>query len=313
MRKRWDGSIQSHNAPIPWKVGVGYSNNTMYRCMITKIIYADDPANVTMNAQNPEVVYEAIILGGNEQGQLITNIRLGGFMAGDHNYWEFTLRPTSKDISKDALEHHDGDCVMVQFIQGHDNYPQIICMSNGIHASYGTKKADGPHSVREYNGLNEKIDNKGNLTVTRKGGKLTDGVFKENNIADVSYSLTESLFTVTTSQGVVFKVDGKNGNVSTVNGTTKVTMDGKSNNIKIVAGSTEIDIDGGSGKITLKGEMVDLGSSVSDFVTMFTALASAFNSHTHLVPQAPAGTLPSMPPMAPLLSTVGSQTVKVQS
>jgi hypothetical protein len=312
MKRRWDGSIQSHNAPTQSKVGVGYSDNTMYRCMITEILYSDDPNNVTKNAQNPEVVYSAVILGGLEQGQVISNIRLGGIMAGDYNYWVHTLRATSKDISKDALEKHDGDCVMVQFIQGHDSYPQIICMSNAQHSKYGTKKADGPQSVREYNGVMENIDNKGNITVTRKGGTLADGAFTAKDIADVSYSLTESAFTVTTSQGVTFKVDGKNGNVSTTNGTTKVTMDGKNNNIKIISGSTEVDIDGASGKITLKGEMVELGASVSDFVTMFTALASAFNSHTHLVPQAPAGTLPSQPPTAPLLSSVGSQTVKVQ-
>lgn len=295
MKRRWDGSIQSHNAPTLDKAGVGYDNNTMFRCMITKIIYADDPANVTMNAQNPEVVYEAVVLGGQDQGQMITNIRLGGFMAGDHAYWEITLRPTTKDLANDPLETHDGDCVMVQFIQGHDNYPKIIAASQSINAKYGTKKADGPNSVREYNGVNETIDNKGNLTVTRKGGTLTEGLFNENSVADISYSLTEGVFTVTTTQGVTFTVDGKNGN------------------IKIVAKETEIDIDGASGKIALKGQMVELGSSVSDFVTMFTALASAFNAHTHLVPQAPAGTLPSQPPSAPLLSTVGSQTVKVQS
>ena len=59
--------------------------------------------------------------------------------------------------------------------------------------------------------------------------------------------------------------------------------------------------------------MVDLGASVSDFVTKFTELASAFATHTHLYSPGPGGPTPTAPPMAPLLSTVGSQTVKVQS
>jgi hypothetical protein len=309
VRQRWNGSIQSSNTPTYDKTGLTREDYAMYRCLITDVLYVDDDKNISKNAKNPEVLYEVAILGGWASGQTLSFCRLAPY------FGERTLKATSKDISKDRLEEQDGDVVYVQFIQGHDAYPVIIGIAKQFSDATGAKKSDGPRSRDEYNGLETLIDNKGNFTQTMMGGKTDDGVFTagEDGIVIEEWKAEDEVVTRTYKSGLVVTEDGKNDKVDiTTSGGVQTTLDGKSNKITIKAGSSEIDIDGGSGKISIKGEMVELGSSVSDFVTMFTQLASAFGSHFHMAPQAPAGTLPTSPPTAPLLTSVGSQTVKVQ-
>lgn len=314
MKRRSNGSVQSTNTPVYNQPGAPQLDTSIYRCMVTGVTYADDSQNIGQNAQNPEVLYEVVILGGYKAGQTMSNCRLASWLGGDDNYSERTLTPTSKDISKSRLADHDGDVVYVQFIQGLDRYPVIIAAGKGLNNKIAATSSTGPRSIEEFNGLVQTIDNSGNWSVVRKGGTLADGRFKPNSSADVSLSLTKGKFTRTWSSGLSIAEDGSGDSVIiTTSGGVSATIDGKSQKISLKAGATEVLIDGNTGKISLKGEMIDLGSSVSDFVTMFTALATAFNSHTHMAPQAPTGILPTTPPMAPLLSTVGSQTVKVQS
>lgn len=76
-------------------------------------------------------------------------------------------------------------------------------------------------------------------------------------------------------------------------------------------------------KINLKGEKVDVGSAAAHpiplgdlFLQQLNKLIALYNSHTHQVPQAIAGILPSLPPQTPseiiVDKVVLSQTVKVQ-
>ena len=122
--------------------------------------------------------------------------------------------------------------------------------------------------------------------------------------------------TRTFKSGMKVEMDGKNDKiVATMNGGTTVTFDGKSNKITLDAGGTTIEIDGNSGKISLLGDFVDIGAAVSDFAVLFSELATAFNTHTHQFPYF-AGPSPSqgvtLPPVAPLLQTVASTTIKLQ-
>lgn len=315
MRQRWNGSIQSSNVPSYDREGVKRDDYGLYRCMVVDVLYVDDDKNISKNAKNPEVLYEVVILGGAASGQKLSYCRLASYLGGNLNVDERTLTKSSKDISKTKLSELDGDVVFVQFTQGHDAYPQIIGMAKGISNKIGAKKADGPRWLQEYNGVNRLIDNKGNLTVTLKGGTLTNGFFKNGDTSVITdlLSVTDEKFTRTFKSGLTVTEDGKNDQViiKTKGGVT-ATVNGKNNNVSLKAGSTEILIDGASGKISLKGAMIDLGSSVSDFVTMFTQLSTAFNQHTH---QYTDNGNPAMtqPPSAPLLTSVGSQTVKVQS
>lgn len=316
MKNRWNGSVQSSNTPTYSKEGIPRNDFGIYRCMIVDVLYTDDDQNISKNSKNPEVLYEVVIVGGYSSGQTLSYCRLASYLDGNSNYSERILKKTTKDISKVKLQDHDGDMVYVQFIQGHDAYPIIVGMARGITQKIGAKKADGPRFIESYNSFETNIDNKGNRTTTMKGGKTTNGEFTGGNSAIVTetWDAENQKVTRVYASGMTVTEDGKNDLVEIKNAGGVVTsLDGKGNKISIKAGSTEILIDGASGKISLKGEMVDLGASVADFVTQFTQLASAFASHFHMVPQAPSGVLPSQPPAAPLLSSVGSQTVKVQA
>ncbi len=333
MRQRWNGSIQSSNTPVYNNEGMSRSDYGMYRCMVIDVLYVDDSKNISKNSVNPEVLYEVVILGGAATGQTLSFCRLASWLGGNNNYAERTLTKTSKDISKAKLTDHDGDIVYVQFNQGHDAYPTIIALGKGLGNKIGASKADGPRSISQYNGLKNEIDNKGQWHQTMFSGEASNGKFtpgktaliKEDWLKDEKIvktfgsglTVTEDgkndKVTIKTAGGPEVTIDGKGQKATFKVGSAETTIDGQGNKISIKAGSTEIVVDGGSGKISLKGEMVDLGTSVSDFVTKFTELASAFASHFHMVPQAPGGILPSMPPAAPLLVSVGSQTVKVQS
>lgn len=325
MKRRWNGSKQSTNVPYFGAPGLSRSDFGMYRCMVTDVLYVDDTKNISKNSQNPEVLYQVVILGGSAAGQTLSNCRLAQYL----NYSERILTPTSKDITKDKLSQHDGDVVWVQFNQGHDGYPTIIGLGKGLSDKSGAKKADGPRFIETYNGYIRNVNNKGELIETLTMGKVTEGKFVPNKEPMITLEkLSTEQINTTFKTGLKITQDGKNdvitqkfaggmsatfdgkndkAEIKTAGGAT-TTIDGKSSKVTIKVGATEVTIDGNSGKITLKGEMIDLGSSVSDFVTLFTQLATAFATHTHI------GNMgaPTSPPMAPLLTSVGSQTVKVQ-
>lgn len=336
MRERFDGSLQSSNVPTIQNV-TGRDDNQMYRCMVIKVLFVDDRDNITTNADNPQVLYDVVILGGEAAGQVISNCRLSSILGGNNNYFERILRGSSKKLNKARLSEHDGDIVFVQFVQGHSGYPIIIAMDRGIKANYEAATAEDGQRIRwEFNGVFQEINKSGEYCIVRHGGNIVDGVFVPNE--EVSYSkcllknekVEERFFSGLKNDwdgkldlhtreykgGLKVTEDGKNDKVeiSTVGGAV-IEVDGKSGKITISKGSTVIELDSASDKISLKGGFVDLGSSVSDFAVLFTELLTTFNTHSHpFTDITPGGPVPSvtMPPLAPMLASVGSTTVKVQ-
>lgn len=331
MQRRWDNSVQSSNTPSYDQTGVMRDSYMMYRCLIIKVIFTDDAANISKNSKNPEVLYDAVILGGQAEGQILSNCRLATYLGGNDNYAARDLTATTKPLSKTRLADHDGDIVYVQFLQGHTGYPVIVGLAKGVADKFsGSKKADGPRFLEVYNGFTTNITNTGELIRSLKGGKTTDQRFvadKEDLIKEqwfktekivrtyksglvITENGKEDSVTITTKGGLEAKIDGKGDKASfTTKGGVTATFDGTGTKLTLKAKETEITIDGATGKITLNAEFIDLGASVADFVTQFTQLATAFNTHSHI------GNLgaPTSPPMAPLLSTVGSLTVKTQA
>lgn len=178
---RSDGSIESSNIP-----GFETSNqtvdNTIYRCMITRVRYVDDIVNVnlTNGTSNPQVTYDAIIIGGENEGRILTHLRdTTNGLGGDINYSERVLKAASKpiELSKGTpMSQNDGDIVYVAFINGDPLVPIII--GNGTQFldrdQTGAKKEESPRYNWEYNGIQHFISNEGEYTIIRKGGILDE-------------------------------------------------------------------------------------------------------------------------------------------
>ena len=335
-RSRFDGSYQSANTPTYQNIG-GYDDTSVYRCLVTAVKFVDSPDNITQKSPAPRVLYDCIVLGGFKAGQPINNCRVMTTVGNNFNYYEKILKPTSKKFPDERLSEHDGDIVFVQFIQGKSSFPVIIGVDNGIkpNKAFGAKKEDGLRELREFNGIYENIDKDGVHTFKRFGGEYNAETLEFTVAEEAEYTRTiekEEVVTETFKSGLTIKKDGMNDKITqtfksglvietdgtndkasvTTSGGVSMEVDGKGNKITLTAGSTVIEIDGASGKVSLKGDFVDIGASPTDFAVLFTSLLTAFNSHIHLVPQAPAGTLPSNPPTVPLLQTVGSTSVKIQ-
>lgn len=318
MRLRPDGSVQSGATPT-FQNTVERENNQLYRGMVIEVKYVDDTNNITQNAKNPEVLYDVVVLGGPQAGQVISNCRLSSDFGGNLNYYERVLKATTKKLNVDPLVNHDGDIVFVQFTQGHSGYPVITCCDGGTDTvgKIGASKSDGPRLRRQYNGVLEEINKDGEYIFLKKGGSFSDPEFVPNSeeLYKKVVSKDEKV-TETFKSGLTIEKDGAGDKVTmTTAGGAVIEVDGASGKITLTKDATVIELDGNSGKISLKGELIDLGASVTDFVTKFNELATAFNAHTHQVPVtggSSSGVYPSQPPAGPLLSIVGSQTVKVQ-
>lgn len=169
---REDGGFQSSNVPTNDN-SFNAKDHGLYRCLVTKVLYVNDPNNINFNAQNPEVLYECVILGGWRSGNIISNVKMSSLLGGDYNYEERILRPTSKKLHEVALSEQDGDVVYVQFLQGDPNYPVIVSLATGISdvRKTGSSSLTGPRKVEQYNGVLEHINKDGELFLTRKGGE----------------------------------------------------------------------------------------------------------------------------------------------
>ena len=323
-------AIASANTPTPLN-NFSRMDNNLYRCMVTRVCYVDDPMNVTTNAVNPQVLYELVVLGGFKEGQQITNARLASWLGGQYNYAERILRAASTPLNEMPLEEQDGDIVFVQFIQGDRLAPIIVGLGTQQLDGDGTgaRIADGMVWVEQFNGVETRIDKDGNYSVIRKGGEETDGVFVPNeteadftgqfNLTDEQLILKNDASTITLDKSSnTIVISNESGDGITINANSGAINIVNSGGIEINLTSSGLTIAGGSAatitadQISLNAGMVNVGEGASFKATIFENLKSAFESHVHQVPQATAGILPSQKPLQPLLPDVGSNSVRVK-
>ena len=325
--------LPSANSPTPSN-SFSRMDNNLYRCLITKVLYVDDMMNVTTNAVNPQIIYEAVILGGFMEGQAISNIRLASWLGGQYNYAERVLRAASRPTNEIPLAEQDGDIVFIQFIQGDQLAPIIIGLGTQPldGEATGAVREDGPLWVEQYNGVETKIDNEGNYSLLRKGGELEDGVFVPNEM-ETDYTGSINL----SSEQLILKndkntitLDKENDKISITNDAgVAIELDGSDNisiknsgGMEITITSSGISIKGGddvtveASSIKLNGGEVNVGEGASFKSTLFENLKEAFDQHTHLDQSTVVGMaslipMPTSAPLAPLLGAVGSGTVKV--
>jgi hypothetical protein len=289
--------------------------------MITEVLYVDDPSNISKNSQNPEVLYSAVILGGMEEGNVLSNCRLASWLGGNTNYSERTLVPTSKDLSKVRLSQHDGDIVYIEFNQGHDGYPVIIALAKGLSNKVAATKADGPRVLEEYNGLIRNINNKGELITTMKSGSVKDGRFvsqdsfliKEEWLSDEKVNLSfktglkithdgkNDISTTTYKNGLALTQNGKDDKTTVLfKGGLAITANGKDDVYTLVTKEgASIKIDGkndvihlkdkGTGALKITGEKVAMGAAsaelleqISQHLQQVITFANSEANHVHL-------------------------------
>ena len=273
MRIREDGSIQSSVTPTYQNVA-RTTDHAVYRCMVIKTIFVDDPSNITTNSTNPRVLYDCVVLGGFSAGQIISNCRLMSTLGGNYNFYERTLRASSKDISSTPLTECDGDIVLVQFVQGHTGYPVIVAADQGIStgSSLGAKAADAQILRWQYNGVRTEIDRSGNLTITRVGGSFDQdkGAFVPSSGSKLNVKFETDKMVVTTAAGLVMSIDGTSDSVNiTTKGGAKLKIDGSSGEISAQ--------DNGGGKLKIKDSKVGLGTSSNELVDLVKQLADALS------------------------------------
>lgn len=360
MRRRYDNSVQSNNTPTPQNMG-RKPDYKVYRCMVKKVLFTDNENNYTKNSQSPKVLYDVIVLGGFQEGQVIYNCFMLNPFGGNSGYSERVLKASTKDLNKVSLQEQDGDIVFVQFVQGDRRYPIIMGVDAGISPIVpGATSEDGSIARSEFNGISETIDNEGQYTMTRRGGTydpvtqvftptaedqdpnftakfelLADSVAIRDGLNLIRMTRETCLLelnlgegklvkqfdgknektTTTYESGMTVTEDGKNDEVQIVTaGGMTITVNGNSKVFTVVDGDVELKVDASAGQIDVKSEVVRLGSAVTDLATKFTALAHAFNSHSHTALVAggsSSGPHPTSVPLSPLTQSVGSKGVKV--
>lgn len=348
MKKyRWDYSAISANKAsssktVSAKVECDYG---IYKCLIIKVNYVDQTSNLTVD--NKQVTYDAIIVsGGPKEGLIIKNIKTVNTLGGQYNYSEKIFRAsrsfnTPNVTNKPRLINtQDGDIVYVAFVNGIVSHP--IILGGGV--SYldkdttGATTEIGPIFKTEYNGVLYSIDKNGQFSLVRKTGTYDADydafipsddsndfqaklVFEANKIliADPENSLlfeqAEQRITQVIGSDNLYKevIDGKNQKTTrTYKNGLKVEESGAGDFVRITTnGGTVVTINGSTGKVTISADQIDLGASITDLVTKFMELASAFNSHRHPYEE-DGDTKITQAPIGPLSMSIGSSTVRVQ-
>jgi len=261
--QRSDGSVESANTPTSSNSFQDNDSN-IYKVLLTKVYYSDDRKNISRGGQNPEVLYDGLILGGNSEGHALTNIRdASSLTGGKNNYAEHIYRTNTFPVTgtgKVDINKQDGDVVYVAYIQGKADYPIIVGRATGVldGDKTGALRADGPRRRWEYNGIFFEVNKNGEMTLTRKGGQFQakEGFFEPEEGGDkVTFSLTDSKLTATFAKTGITEVhDGIAQLVTlTFKSGLKVTIDGASDQVKIVtAGGTQTLVDGAADKATIE-------------------------------------------------------------
>jgi hypothetical protein len=200
-----DGSVISSSVPRTQKKEQEHRRMYgIYRGLILRSVYPDDPNNSTK--ERMEYVVKV-------RGQVYSNAINLREAGGIYNYKERIRKGVEKSASGQISESTfdellDGEHVFVAFLEGYGNAPIILGGSeHPQHAKY--KKpvlADGLFDVYEFNGVEIKIDNDGNYTITNTGKKDKDG-----NILNPD------------AVGTFFKI-GSDGHIELNNGASKIKI-----------------------------------------------------------------------------------------
>jgi hypothetical protein len=258
----------------------------IYRGQIQRVIYSDDPENLT----GERVEYVVKVKGQIYRNAI--NVRESG---GIYNYRERIRKGVEKSISGQLAsstfdELTDGEHVYVMFLEGDGNVPLIV--GGAEHPQHGkyqkTKRADGLLDVVEFNGVEVSIDKDSNYMIKQLGRKDPSGTIVNASAVGALIKVGgDGTIDVEDASGSSAKLTN-DGNVA-VKASVKVTSDAPdtecTGNLKVsgnlhVVGNSQID---GSEAVTgaITAASVAASGNVSGGGTSLSAVKGTFNSHTH--------------------------------
>lgn len=297
---------------------------------VEKIYYVDDPANVSKKY----VEYDVSIRDAKSGQSKLRNIRQASLLGGTNDYDEMILE-ANEFAQKGKLEpanffvNKNGTTVIVAFIDGSKDKPFILAALQHPRKD-GAKKSDGPRRKGEYRGLQWEISKDGEFTITHQGARGADGKLKSNSTNTVVKFDKDGNLTISDNAKDTIKLDNTNNKVSINAGDVSIEVDGKgdkvtttttggakiiidgSGNITLEANATKIIINGSTGKISLTGNLIDVGEAASALAVLGPQLIAWLQSHTHMGDGGPAPG-PTSPPLIPPPTSTLSTSVKIKA
>ncbi len=266
LRRLNDGTIISANVLVNKAPNDSskYNNFGIYKAAILKAFPKDDPNNVSKKT----VEYEAIIVSGSRQGEIIRGVHPLDTFGGKDNFNEIVYKPKEKVLKgKDAgsstfPEDTDASYVVIGFMNGYYNNPIILGgWRQPNNSTFGASEADGTLVRGQFQNLSWSINNNGVLNVNHSGTSIT-----LDNSGNVSI--------VTTSKATI----NSSGNTEiTTSGKAKITS---SQNVEVTSAQA-VEVGGATG-ITFTGPFVKLGGSgASEHVILGDLFKTFFDGHVH--------------------------------
>ena len=269
--ERYNGAIMSANQPTDYSSSM-IKKDYLHKVLLTSILYTDAKRNITRGTPNPEITYTGVLLGGLQEGLDIDNIRDGVSLGGSNtNYSERVYSVADRPTNQEELHNTKGDIVYVLFLQGDSSYPIIVGKANAfktqelkagkVEIKVGATEAEGPLFRWQYNGLFYKVDKEGELEITRKGGKLSQGRFTPEP-EEINYKFklksVKDTFTLVFKNGIKLAIDDSEGIDS-------ITLKTK-----------------GKATLSLKEGKVALGTSEVELLQLIVDYLVIFETHTHI-------------------------------
>lgn len=279
---------------------------------IIKIHFVDEETN----RSKKYVEYD--VLGRDIRGGLVTykNCRYIQDLSGFNDFSETVLEPNEVALQgkldpSNYASNMNGSMVILAFLDGNIDKPLII---GGFphRKNNAAKKSDGIRKRKKFRGLEWEINKDGELIVTQSGPNNPNGTRKNQSLnTKVKFDKAGKIITNVGLNGLTVEWDGAADKVTYVTaGGPKLTIDG-SGTITLEANGTLIIIDGNSGKISLTGNLIDVGAAASALAALGPQLIAWLNSHSHLSFPSITPT-PTSPPIVPAPASVLSTTVKIK-
>lgn len=258
-----DGSVISQSFMMGRKKSYFERTNQNFgkvKARVDEIIYTDDERNTTRNTNNPQVEYTCTILGGNEVGRRLYNVKsvvpLGAgspFNSGEVIHTPFLPKSTQDKDGKNVNppEKTTGSFVVIDRLHGHSDSTLITGTLKHPKSKSATKE-DGQRYKMEYMGVGLEITKDGAFSISFGGGpKDKDGKAADESKAGGTFQISkDGTIKISDGDGQDIIIDKANKQVKLASSQSMQVSTGTdwtinvSGNAKLSAGGS-LNLDGG--------------------------------------------------------------------